>query len=171
MKHPLFFIASLASLVIVLGSLEAALKAVAILKPTEGNHVSGQVNFEEEEGGVRITAHLTGLKPGQHGIHVHEKGDCSSPDGSSAGGHFNPDQMPHSSPGSITRHVGDLGNITADEKGVAEYSALDQVIKLDGPQSVIGRAVIVHADPDDYMTQPTGNAGARVACGVITLQD
>lgn len=141
--------------------------AIAVLSPTAGNNVHGNVYFIPVKDGVRVVAHLTGLTPGKHGFHAHEKGDCSAPDATSAGGHFNPDKSQHGSPHAMPRHAGDFGNITADASGVAHYDAVDHYLKLDGANSAIGKAVIVHAQEDDMKTQPTGNAGARVACGVI----
>jgi Cu-Zn family superoxide dismutase len=142
-------------------------RAVAVLMPTTGSTVRGTVTFTLAEGGVRITAQLEGLAPGDHGFHVHEFGDCTAADGTSAGGHFNPGGAPHSGPDAAARHVGDLGNLTADGNGTASYDRVDRAVRLDGPDGVIGRGVIVHAAPDDFTTQPTGAAGARVACGVI----
>lgn len=142
-------------------------KAVAILNPTRGNNVTGIVNFEVVEGGVRITATVDGLTPGKHGFHIHEYGDCSAPDGASAGGHFNPSRKKHGGPDHLERHVGDLGNIVADETGHATYDRLDSIISLKGPDTIAGRSIVVHSLPDDYKTQPTGNSGGRVACGVI----
>jgi len=142
-------------------------KAVAVLHPTKDNRAMGYVTFTEVPGGVRIVADVESLQPGQHGFHIHEFGDCSAPDGSSAGGHFNPTKTQHGSPDTVDRHAGDLGNIVADVKGHAHYDRVDTVIKLDGPDTIIGRSVIVHANADDFKTQPTGNAGGRVACGVI----
>lgn len=143
-------------------------RAVCILNPTKGNQVTGIVHFEAVDGGVRITANIDGLTPGKHGFHIHEYGDCSAPDGASAGGHFNPTHKQHGSPDAIERHAGDLGNVVADEKGHAEYERLDTIISLTGSDTIIGRSIVVHALPDDYKTQPTGNAGGRVACGVIS---
>jgi Cu-Zn family superoxide dismutase len=142
-------------------------KAVATLQPTKGNQVAGTVTFTKEEGGVRVVADLTGLTPGEHGFHIHEKGDCSDPEAKSAGGHFNPGKHQHAGPDAAERHAGDLGNITADASGKAHYDRLDKQIELDGPDRIVGRSVIVHEKVDDLKTQPTGNAGARVACGVI----
>jgi superoxide dismutase, Cu-Zn family len=142
-------------------------KAVAALNPTKGNHVQGVVNFTEVEGGIHITATIEGLTPGKHGFHIHEFGDCSAPDGSSAGGHFNPTNQKHGGPDHLERHAGDLGNIVADAFGIAHYDRVDSVITLNGPNTIIGRSLIVHANPDDLKTQPTGNAGGRVACGLI----
>jgi len=144
-------------------------RAVAVLHPTKGNSVSGIVRFEAVSGGVRVVADITGLTPGKHGFHIHEYGDCSSEDGTSAGGHFNPTKMPHSSPASKERHVGDLGNIEADKDGTAHLDYVDTMISFSGTNSIIGRGVIVHEKEDDLKTQPTGAAGARVACGVVGI--
>lgn len=116
---------------------------------------------------MRVTAHVTGLTPGKHGWHIHEKGDCTAPDATSAGGHYNPDSMPHAGPDAAQRHSGDMGNLVADSGGVAHMEYVDTVMRLQGPNAVVGRAVIIHAGEDDLTTQPTGNSGARVACGVI----
>jgi Cu-Zn family superoxide dismutase len=125
------------------------------------------VTFTQVDEGLRIVADIEGLSHGKHGFHIHEYGDCSAPDGTSAGGHFNPENKPHGAPDSEDRHVGDLGNITAGPDGTAHYDRTDSMISFDGPRSIIGRAVVVHADEDDLESQPTGNAGPRVACGVI----
>lgn len=144
--------------------------AVAILSATEGNAVTGELGFTAVDGGVAITGQVNGLPPGgEHGFHVHEVGDCSAPDGTSAGGHFNPLGVAHGRVGGAEHHVGDTDNLVADDTGVATVDArLDGATLGDGaPTDVLGRGVIVHADPDDYASQPTGNAGARLACGVI----
>jgi Cu-Zn family superoxide dismutase len=143
--------------------------AVAVLSSASGSSVGGTVTFVKESEGVRVIADIKGLTPGKHGFHVHEKGDCSAPDAASAGAHFNPTGSPHAAPEATPRHAGDLGNITADDKGNARYERLDTTISFDGPNSVIGRAVIVHGKPDDF-SQPAGNAGPRVACGVIQMK-
>ena len=145
----------------------AGAPAKAVLSPTEGNDVRGEVTFTPVEGGVLVRAELTGLSPGAHGFHVHEKGDCSAPDGTSAGGHFNPGGHEHGGPTDEARHAGDLGNIVADESGRAVLERLDPVLSLTGEDSIVGRGVIVHASEDDLKSQPTGGAGARQACGVI----
>jgi superoxide dismutase, Cu-Zn family len=142
-------------------------KAVAVMQPTEGNKTEGVVTFTKEKKGIRVTASLKGLSPGQHGFHIHEKGDCSTPDATSAGAHFDPTHMAHGAPDAGKRHVGDLGNIEADLTGNAEYDRLDPVITFEGPTSILGKGVIVHAQLDDLKTQPTGPSGARLACGVI----
>lgn len=141
--------------------------AIAILHPTGGSSVRGWVKFAKVEGGVRVTAEVEGLAPGRHGFHIHQFGDCSAPDGTSAGGHFNPTGAPHAGPDAPRRHDGDLGNLEADDEGRARYDRVDRVLRLDGDRSIIGRAVIVHTKADDLETQPTGDAGGRLACGVI----
>ena len=142
-------------------------RAVAVLSPTKGNSVSGLVTFTKVEGGVKIVADVTGLTPGNHGFHVHEFGDCSAADATSAGGHFNPHHMQHGAPDAARRHAGDFGNLEADASGKVHYEHVDTTISLEGADSIIGHAVIVHEKADDLKSQPTGNAGARVACGVI----
>lgn len=146
------------------------LKASAQLRPTKGSKTIGEATFEEQgDKLVRVVVFVQGLKPGQeHGIHIHEKGDCSAPDAMSAGGHFNPLGKPHGHPGGAERHAGDLPALKANKEGRANIHADVDIITLTpGPTSIIGRALVVHADPDDFKTQPTGNSGARIACGVI----
>lgn len=144
-------------------------RANAQLKPTKGSKTIGEATFEQVGDKVRVVIFVQGLKPGQeHGLHIHEKGDCSSGDGMSAGGHFNPFGKPHGHPGSANRHAGDLPSLKANKAGRANIQVdVDGITVTPGPASIIGRGLIVHADPDDYKTQPTGNAGARIACGVI----
>ncbi|MCC7430305.1 superoxide dismutase family protein [bacterium] len=144
-------------------------KAICVLQPTDGNKASGTVTFTQTDTGVLLSIVLTGLTPGKHGFHVHEFGDCTSKDGTSAGGHFNPMQMEHGSPEADTRHAGDFGNVEADKNGNVKEERLDKQIMLEGEFSVIGRSLVVHADADDLKTQPTGNAGKRVAYGVIGI--
>jgi len=145
-------------------------RAVARMKPTEGNDVSGVVYFEQTDQGVVVRATIMGLEPGSvHGFHIHEKGDCSAPDATSAGGHYAPEDKPHGLPPSEERHAGDMGNIVADDQGEAKIERTFDTFSLKGDRSVADRAVIVHA-AEDKGTQPTGDAGARVACGVIALQ-
>jgi Cu-Zn family superoxide dismutase len=142
-------------------------KAIAVLSPTKGSSVAATVTFTKVDGGVKIVADVTGLTPGLHGFHIHEFGDCSAPDATSAGGHFNPGHMMHGAPDAPVRHAGDFGNLEADASGAAHYERVDTMISLDGANSIVGHGVIVHAKEDDLKTQPTGNAGARVACGAI----
>ncbi len=144
------------------------LKAVAILYPASQSQARGTVSFYKKSGDeVRVDATFSGLPPGNHAFHIHEKGDCSTPDASSAGGHFNPHHMPHGGPDARQRHVGDFGNLAADSDGNAHYSRVFTNLEFSGEASIIGRGVIVHEKPDDMQTQPSGNAGARIACGVI----
>jgi Cu-Zn family superoxide dismutase len=143
------------------------LRASAGLEPTKGNKAIGEVNFEQMGGKVRVTAQVIRLPADREfGFHIHEVGDCSSGDGMSAKGHFNPYGKPHGQ--GAERHAGDMPNLKSDAKGKAKLTVdLDVITIARGPASIVGRAVMVHADPDDYKTQPTGNAGARIACGVI----
>lgn len=146
---------------------DEAPRASAGLEPTKGNKAIGEVNFEQMGGKVRVTAQVIRLPAnGEFGFHIHEVGDCSSGDGMSAKGHFNPYGKPHGQ--GAERHAGDMPNLKSDAKGKAKLTVdLDIITLTRGPASIVGRGVIIHADPDDYRTQPTGNAGARIACGVI----
>ena len=143
--------------------------AVAELRPTTGNNASGTVRFTQQRDGVMVQVRVSGLTPGQqHGFHVHEKGDCSSGDGMSTGGHFNPTNKPHG-PQDAEHHAGDLPSLKADSNGVAEGVYTVAGISIgSGVADIVGKGLIVHAQPDDYKTQPTGNSGARIACAVIT---
>jgi Cu-Zn family superoxide dismutase len=144
-------------------------RAVAALRPTQGNTVTGEITFTQKGSKTLVTGEVRGLAPGrEHGFHVHEKGDCSAADGMSAGGHFNPMTTQHGNYAMSPHHSGDMPNIKADANGVARISWEDDELTVkDGPASVVGRAVIVHRDPDDYKSQPAGNSGPRLACGVI----
>ncbi|MCL2590377.1 MAG: superoxide dismutase family protein [Betaproteobacteria bacterium] len=143
-------------------------QASALLAPTQGNTVQGNVIFKQEKNGsVRVIAEVSGLTPGSHGFHIHDKGDCSAPDATSAGGHFNPFQTPHGKANEGTHHAGDLPSLEANAGGNAKLNAVLNSITLTGDHTIVGRGLIVHAAPDDYVSQPTGNAGARVACAVI----
>jgi Cu-Zn family superoxide dismutase len=143
-------------------------QAVAVLHPTAGNKCQGKVVFTQEGEKVKVVAHIEGLNPGQkHAFHIHQYGDCSAPDGVSAGGHYNPENHPHGLPGSVQRHAGDLGNLVADDNGKAHLEVTVENISVAGTKNpIVGRGVIVHAKVDDG-GQPVGNAGARIACGVI----
>jgi Cu-Zn family superoxide dismutase len=143
--------------------------AMATLSPTQGQTASGQVVFHDMGGHVMAQARLSGLKPNaEHGFHVHEKGDCSAPDATSAGGHFNPDHQPHG-PQDAAHHAGDMPSLRTDANGNVDVRIMLQGVSVGsgGTGDIVGRAVVVHAQPDDYRTQPTGNSGARIACGVI----
>ncbi len=146
--------------------------ATATLQATvkSKSKVTGTVTFKEVEGGLEVTATLENLKPGDHAFHVHEKGDCSAPDAESAGGHFNPAGHKHGAPDADDRHAGDFGNLTAGKDGKATKTLTMTGITLgDDANSVVGKGFIIHDKKDDFKTQPAGNAGARIACGVIKL--
>lgn len=146
----------------------AELAAEAKLQPTQGSKVAGTVNFTQTGDKLKVVANVTGLAPGAHGFHIHEKGDCSAPDAMSAGGHFNPTGAPHGDPGQGDHHAGDMPMLQADASGNASLSVeLSPATLRDGPSNIVGKGVIVHVSPDDFKTQPTGNSGARLACGVI----
>ncbi len=146
--------------------------AEAKLESTKGNTASGTVTFTQVGDKVRVEARVSGLKSNaEHGFHIHEKGDCSSGDGMSTGGHFNPGGKPHGHHGTMERHAGDLPALKADANGHATLDVTMDIITVTaGPASVVGRGMIVHRDPDDYKTQPTGNAGPRIACAVIAAK-
>ncbi|HWI83297.1 superoxide dismutase family protein [Ramlibacter sp.] len=143
--------------------------ATAALRPTTGNQASGTVRFVQRGSQVHVAGEVRGLKPNaEHGFHVHEKGDCYSGDGMSTGGHFNPDGKAHGRHDASAHHAGDLPSLKADADGVARFSFDTGSISVGpGAANVVGRGLIVHRDPDDYTTQPTGNAGPRLACAVI----
>jgi len=142
--------------------------ATATLAPTAGNTTAGTVTFTQKGDKVTVNAKLSGLAPGAHGFHVHEKGDCSAADAASAGGHFNPTNKPHGNPASPDHHAGDMPALVADASGNASFQGdLTPMSVGGGVTDIVDKAVIVHKDADDYTTQPTGNSGARVACGVI----
>lgn len=141
-------------------------KAVAVLFPTKGSKVEGRVTFTQTEEGIRVHAEISGLTPGDHGFHIHEFGVWSD-DGMASGGHYNPTMQKHAGRDTPKRHTGDLGNITANASGNATLDFVDSHMSFHGPHSIIGRGVVVHEKADDFKTQPTGNAGGRVAVGVI----
>lgn len=140
--------------------------AIARLAPTSGSTVEGEVRFTEHGSDTLVEINLRHLSPGAHGFHVHEKGDCSAADALSAGGHFNPDGQPHGAP-ETAHHRGDLGNVTAGADGTVNVNFHVKNLALTGDDSIVGRALIVHAAPDDLATQPSGNSGKRLACGIV----
>jgi Cu-Zn family superoxide dismutase len=144
--------------------------ATAQLAPTKGNAVSGAVTFAKQGNAVLVSGEVRGLAPNkEHGFHVHDKGDCSSGDGMSTGGHFNPQAKAHGAHEHSEHHAGDLVSLKADANGVARFSYTSTSITVgEGATDVVGHGLIVHRDADDYKTQPTGNSGPRVACAVIT---
>ncbi len=156
-------------------SLAAADTAMAVpsetvtMSPTEGNTVQGTLTVMDHGDALHLSGTLTGLTPGEHGIHIHEFGDCSAPDAKSAGDHYNPAGATHAGPDTPVdqRHAGDLGNITADASGAAAVDKMFPGLTLSGANAVAGRAIVVHASADDLKTDPSGNSGARQACGVI----
>lgn len=143
-------------------------QAVCVLTPTTGNKVRGRIQFSEgKDGSTRIRGRVNNLTPGLHGFHIHEYGDLTDRTGKSAGGHFNPDGHDHAGPDSAKRHVGDLGNIEANEDGIAQVDVSVKGLKV---HFVLGRSIVVHAGQDDLKSQPSGDAGPRVAVGVIGIQ-
>lgn len=141
--------------------------ATAVLEPSSGSHVHGTVKFTQQGGNIHVTGNVWGLTPGNKGFHIHEKGDCSDPKAMSAGGHFNPGGSKHGAPGS--GHVGDLGNLVADKDGRATIDVMLKGVlwRKEVSDSIVGRSVVVHMNEDDLKTDPSGNSGERIACGVI----
>ena len=148
---------------------EDAPRATAALQPTKGNKAFAEATFEQVGDKVRVIVFAQNLPPAREvGFHIHEAGDCSSGDGMSAKGHFNPYGKPHGDPKSAERHAGDLPALKVEKNGRARLDVTVDGISIGkGAGNIVGRGLIIHADPDDYKTQPTGNAGARIACGVI----
>mgnify|MGYP003111825821 CR=1 FL=1 len=147
---------------------EAFSELVAVLHPASGSDVEGVVLFSNTDEGVRVGAQVNGLAPmSSHGFHIHEFGDCRDADAGSAGGHFNPHGQPHGAPDAERRHIGDLGNLVTNGAGVAQTNVVDPELSFAGADSILGRAVVIHAGADDLQSQPSGDAGARIACGVI----
>jgi len=145
--------------------------ASAVISPTSGSTANGTVMFAQRgDGSVNVTLHLTGVAPGVHGFHVHDKGDCGD-NGNAAGGHFNPTGVAHGSPSAEPHHAGDFGNVTANAQGVVDVKFNTHAITVaPGPASVVDHAVILHGNPDDLTSQPSGNAGPRIACGVVQMK-
>lgn len=141
-------------------------RTVAVVHPTEGNDASGTVTFEETDDGVRVQGEFEGLEPGMHGFHIHEFGDCSADDATSAGGHYNPTNSDHGAPDDDERHMGDMGNLEANDDGSATIDYVDEEIELN---SIAGRGVVIHGEEDDLQSQPSGDAGPRVGCGVVGI--
>lgn len=153
-----------------LGSNDTELTAIAEISAASGSNVSGTATFTQTgDGPVRMVIRVENLSPGEHAIHLHEKGDCSAPDATSAGGHWNPTDDPHGKRGDNGFHAGDIDNLVAGEDGVAtlEMEFDDWSIGGSDDSSILNKAVIIHADADDFESQPAGNAGGRIACGVI----
>jgi superoxide dismutase, Cu-Zn family len=145
-------------------------KAAAQLESKSGSQVTGMVTFTRVGDEIQVVADIQNLKPGKHGFHIHEKGDCSAADAASAGAHFNPTMKHHGGPANLEHHTGDLGNIEADASGKAHLDWKGK-LSFSGKESIIGRSVVVHEKEDDLKTDPSGNSGARVACGTINAAD
>jgi Cu-Zn family superoxide dismutase len=144
-------------------------QARATIEPRSGSNVKGWATFADRStGGVAVVVHIENATPGVHGLHVHEKGDCSASDASSAGAHFNPGGMPHAGPTETHRHAGDLGNITIESNGTGHLELVSDLLTVrPGPNSVVGKSVVFHEKADDLTSQPAGNAGGRLGCGVV----
>jgi len=145
--------------------------ATATLDPTSGNTAKGMVHLTDVgEGNVEVQVDLTGVPPGVHGFHIHEKGDCGN-NAAAAGGHFNPTGMIHGAPDAVSHHAGDWGNVTADDKGEVhtKFQTHSVTLKAGDATYAVGHAIVLHANPDDLTSQPAGNAGPRIACGVIQI--
>ncbi len=151
-------------------SMMAVTQAVVVLNPTEGNEAAGEIMLTLTDEGMHVTGEVTGLTPGEHGFHFHQMGDCRASDGTSAGGHYNPEGNEHGHPEGEVNHVGDMLNIVADDDGVAVVDTVNVKATFSGPNSVLGRGMIIHAEPDDYESQPSGASGSRVACGVVGVK-
>jgi Cu-Zn family superoxide dismutase len=147
-------------------------KATCKLESKSGSQVTGKVTFTKTGDDVQVVADITGLKPGKHGFHIHQKGDCSAADAASAGAHFNPTNQHHGGPTTTAeRHAGDFGNVEADASGKVHVELKMKDVKLSGADSIVGKSFIVHEKEDDLKTDPSGNSGARIACGVINAVD
>jgi Cu-Zn family superoxide dismutase len=142
-------------------------KASAVIEGRSGSKLTGSAEFMMHGGTMMVTVTVKGAAPGVHAVHIHDKGDCSSPDANSAGGHFNPGGHQHGAPDGKEHHAGDLGNMTVEADGTGSIMVHTGDLALEGPNSVIGRSIIIHDKPDDFVTQPTGNAGGRIGCGAI----
>ncbi len=149
----------------------ATMVAMAEFEPRGDQILIGSVTFSQTGDTVTITARVEGATPGKHGLHLHELGDCSAEDFTSTGGHFNPTDAPHGGPDDDVRHAGDFGNIEVGEDFIGQLELTSDMITVaEGPNSVVGRAVILHEGEDDLKSQPTGAAGGRIACGVVAME-
>lgn len=169
-KSAIVIMAILTLLTLAACSSSRAPMAMATLSPTTGQTAHGTVHLQNAaDGNVEVVVDLTGVPPGVHGFHIHDKGDCGD-DAKNAGGHFNPMNMVHGAPDAVSHHAGDFGNVTADANGEVHTRFLTHSIVLtEGTTSAIGHAVVLHGNPDDLASQPAGNAGPRIACGVIEV--
>ena len=152
-------------------SAPAVIQAIAIIGPASGSIVTGTATFTQSGDQITVLIDIQNATPGLHGVHIHENGDCSAPDGTSAGGHWNPTNVAHGKWGVGEFHLGDLGNITVGDDGTGSFELTTDLweIGTGSDIDVVGKGIIVHADADDFISQPSGNAGARIGCGVIAL--
>ncbi len=142
--------------------------ATATIESRSGSAVTGTASFEQAGNKVKVVVEISGATAGQHGLHIHEKGDCSDPAGKSAGDHFNPGKLDHGGPEKPAHHAGDFGNMTIAEDGKGRLEIeLDSVSVSQGENAILGRSIVFHEKPDDLTTQPSGNSGVRQGCGVI----
>lgn len=146
-------------------------KAVVTIESRSDSHLTGKGKFVEEDGKVTLKLEIEGAEPGTHAVHLHEKGDCSAPDATSAGGHWNPSHENHGKWSNTPFHHGDIGNIEVGADGKGTFTLTTDLWTIGGSAEtdVLGKAIIVHAKADDFTTQPTGNAGGRVGCGVVQV--
>ena len=146
-------------------------QAIAIIGPASGSNLTGTATFTQNGDTITLVVEIQNVSPGLHAVHIHEKGDCSSPDGTSAGGHWNPTNVAHGKWGEGEFHLGDIGNITVGEDGTGKIELTTNLWEMGtgSDLDVVGRGIIVHADADDFTSQPSGNAGARIGCGAIQL--
>jgi Cu-Zn family superoxide dismutase len=173
MKRSIVLAGAVVAALAACSAFEQGPRATAKLEPAPGNPVWGSVSFTETSGGVLVRADVRSLPPSREfGFHVHEKGQCTPPDFMSAGGHFNPGSKPHAHFEQGERHAGDLRNLRSDAEGNATYVFETKLLAVrEGLNSVVGRAVVIHAQADDYKSQPAGNSGPRIACGLIRAAD
>ncbi len=147
----------------------ATLAAKAELQPVSGNEARGTVEFYLAQPLMAINVDLSGLKPGNHGFHVHENGDCGGANAAAAGSHLNPNDTQHGGPTDADHrhHAGDLGNVRAEDDGTVRQWLRTEDLQLQGPAGIVGKAIVVHATDDDLKSQPSGESGEPIACGVI----
>lgn len=149
--------------------------ASSVLEEKSGSELEGYARFSKSSEGIQVIVSVKNALPGIHGIHIHEKGNCSSSDASSAGGHYNPTQAPHGDPNPLRHHIGDLGNIVVGEDGRGVLSLAIPINRFNPDfldwRKLVGRALIIHSGVDDLESQPTGDSGSRIACGLIVGED
>ena len=146
-------------------------QAIAVIGPTSGSDLTGTAIFTQNGDTITLTIEIQNVSPGLHAVHIHATGDCSAPDGTSAGGHWNPTNVAHGKWGEGEFHLGDIGNITVSEEGIGTIELTTNLWEMGtgSDLDIVGRGIIVHAGADDFTSQPSGNAGARIGCGAIEL--